>query len=149
MPILGHAVCFRASACQAHRVTADRARRPLLERGRVDVGGDELVRDGEKRQPRIEEGAIAEYGLGHVLQYLDQGISQPELMEEIAGRLRRIIAEARPDVVVTFGPDGATGHADHRAVSNIVTVVFQERELLAYRPKKLYYVAMAQAKGFR
>jgi LmbE family N-acetylglucosaminyl deacetylase len=80
-----------------------------------------------------------------LLQYQDQGISQPEVMAEIAGHLRRIIAEARPDVVITFGPDGATGHPDHRAVSNIVTAVFQERELLAYRPKKLYYVTMPES----
>lgn len=29
----------------------------------------------------------------------------------------RVIAEVQPDTIVTFGPDGVTGHADHRAVS--------------------------------
>lgn len=29
----------------------------------------------------------------------------------------RAIAEVRPDTIVTFGPDGLTGHADHRAVA--------------------------------
>ena len=28
-----------------------------------------------------------------------------------------VVDEVRPDVIVTFGPDGLTGHADHRAVS--------------------------------
>lgn len=28
-----------------------------------------------------------------------------------------VIEEVRPDTIVTFGPDGITGHADHRAVS--------------------------------
>lgn len=32
-----------------------------------------------------------------------------------------VIAEVRPDVIVTFGPDGMTGHADHRAVSRWTT----------------------------
>jgi LmbE family N-acetylglucosaminyl deacetylase len=31
-------------------------------------------------------------------------------------RLASIIAERRPDTIVTFGPDGFTGHPDHRAV---------------------------------
>ncbi len=33
------------------------------------------------------------------------------------GRLAHIIAEVRPDTVLTFGPDGMTGHPDHRTVS--------------------------------
>jgi LmbE family N-acetylglucosaminyl deacetylase len=31
--------------------------------------------------------------------------------------IRRILDEVRPDTVVTFGPEGMTGHPDHRAVS--------------------------------
>ena len=33
----------------------------------------------------------------------------------------RLIREIRPDTVVTFGPDGMTGHRDHRAVSQWTT----------------------------
>ncbi len=32
-----------------------------------------------------------------------------------------LIADVRPDVIVTFGPDGMTGHPDHRAVSDWAT----------------------------
>ncbi len=35
--------------------------------------------------------------------------------EEAAGAIAEIIAEVRPDTVLTFGPDGATGHPDHIA----------------------------------
>ncbi|TCJ35312.1 PIG-L deacetylase family protein [Parafrankia sp. BMG5.11] len=41
-------------------------------------------------------------------------------VERIAG----IIRELRPAVVVTFGPDGFTGHPDHRAVSAWTTTAF-------------------------
>ena len=34
-----------------------------------------------------------------------------------ARRIRSLIEEINPDVVLTFGPDGVTGHPDHRAVS--------------------------------
>jgi LmbE family N-acetylglucosaminyl deacetylase len=40
---------------------------------------------------------------------------------EAVDRLAAIIAEVRPDTVLTFGPDGMTGHADHRAVSEWTT----------------------------
>ena len=35
-----------------------------------------------------------------------------------ADRLSAIVDEVRPDTVVTFGPDGFTGHTDHQAVSH-------------------------------
>jgi LmbE family N-acetylglucosaminyl deacetylase len=34
-----------------------------------------------------------------------------------AALVSSVIAAIRPDTVVTFGPDGMTGHPDHRAVS--------------------------------
>jgi LmbE family N-acetylglucosaminyl deacetylase len=33
----------------------------------------------------------------------------------------RVIAEVAPDLIVTFGPDGMTGHPDHRAISRWTT----------------------------
>lgn len=36
---------------------------------------------------------------------------------EAVGALREIIHEFKPDTILTFGPDGLTGHSDHQAVS--------------------------------
>lgn len=36
---------------------------------------------------------------------------------EAVDRLAALVAEVRPDTVLTFGPDGVTGHPDHRTVS--------------------------------
>ena len=46
------------------------------------------------------------------------------LLKEVA----RLFAELRPDAVITWGPDGVTGHTDHRLVSSVVTQVFQSEE---------------------
>ena len=35
-----------------------------------------------------------------------------------------LIDEIRPDTIVTFGPDGMTGHADHRAISAWTTAAW-------------------------
>ena len=51
-----------------------------------------------------------------ILDYHDQHLDRAdprEVVAAIAGHLRRV----RPDVVVTFGPDGAYGHPDHIAIS--------------------------------
>lgn len=55
----------------------------------------------------------------HWLDLPDGGCAQidPELP---AGCLVQLLDEVRPDTVLTFGPDGFTGHPDHRAVSGWV-----------------------------
>ncbi len=40
-------------------------------------------------------------------------------------RFAAIILEVRPDVIVTFGPDGVTGHSDHVAVSRFVSAAWR------------------------
>ena len=55
-----------------------------------------------------------------VLDYHDQQLDRVdahEAVSSIAEHLRRV----RPDVVVTFGPDGAYGHPDHIAISQLTT----------------------------
>jgi LmbE family N-acetylglucosaminyl deacetylase len=52
----------------------------------------------------------------HVLG-LSDGTLAAQPAEAITGRLAGIIAAVQPDTIVTFGPDGMTGHEDHQAVS--------------------------------
>jgi LmbE family N-acetylglucosaminyl deacetylase len=52
----------------------------------------------------------------HWLDYPDGGCAgAPE--EEAVERIARLLDEVRPDTVLTFAPDGMTGHADHMTVS--------------------------------
>lgn len=41
-------------------------------------------------------------------------------------RLCEVIDDVRPDTVVSFGPDGNTGHPDHRAVSRWAAAAFDQ-----------------------
>ncbi|MBM4429314.1 MAG: hypothetical protein FJ026_03075 [Chloroflexi bacterium] len=43
---------------------------------------------------------------------------------QAVGKLVRIIRELRPQVMITFGPDGIYGHYDHIAVHRWATIVF-------------------------
>ncbi|HZD17939.1 MAG TPA: PIG-L family deacetylase [Actinomycetota bacterium] len=48
------------------------------------------------------------------------------LPEEGYARVRDLMAEVRPDTVLTFGPDGMTDHAAHKDVSRWATQAFHE-----------------------
>ena len=43
------------------------------------------------------------------------------LIYRVTQRIAEELGRLRPDAVITWGPDGGTGHPDHRIVSNIVT----------------------------
>jgi LmbE family N-acetylglucosaminyl deacetylase len=60
-------------------------------------------------------------GVDHV-RCLDLGDGRlgKQPLAEVVATARTVIARFRPDVVVTFGPDGATGHPDH-AMSCLAT----------------------------
>jgi LmbE family N-acetylglucosaminyl deacetylase len=49
-------------------------------------------------------------------------VSDADIVPVIAAEIER----RRPDVLVTFGPDGMTGHDDHRVVSRWVTLAWRE-----------------------
>jgi LmbE family N-acetylglucosaminyl deacetylase len=52
----------------------------------------------------------------HWLDYRDGGCAAADAPTAIR-RLAELVAQIRPDTVLTFGPDGLTGHPDHQAVS--------------------------------
>ena len=56
------------------------------------------------------------------------------LTESIANEIARL----RPDVVITWGPDGGTGHPDHRMTSNIATQLL--RAGAPGMPERLFYM---------
>ena len=75
--------------------------------------------------------------------------------EELVDRLTAILRDARPDVVVTFGPEGITQHEDHIATSQATTEAFYRArvELGAGGPvdapgeplRRLFYTGVTQA----
>jgi LmbE family N-acetylglucosaminyl deacetylase len=74
------------------------------------------IREGELRQ------AAAALGVGELtmLDYGDQQLDVADPVEATAA-IARHIRRVRPDVVLTFGPDGVYGHPDHVAISQFTT----------------------------
>ena len=61
----------------------------------------------------------------HWLQYRDGECAQAN-DQEATDQIRALIEEYQPDTVITFAPDGLTGHDDHKAVSRWTTAAVQQ-----------------------
>jgi LmbE family N-acetylglucosaminyl deacetylase len=46
-------------------------------------------------------------------------------LAEVVRAIRKLFVQIRPDVVITWGPEGGYGHADHRLVGAVVTQIVQ------------------------
>jgi LmbE family N-acetylglucosaminyl deacetylase len=89
-----------------------------------EAGGDPSLAPTVVAAQRDRElaAALAVLGIGEHVQfdYPDGGCADSDSFEATR-RLADCIERVQPDTIVTFGPDGVTGHADHRAVSRWAT----------------------------
>ena len=65
---------------------------------------------------------------------------EPARLFRLTARVHEALEQLRPDAVVTWGPDGATGHPDHRLVSDVVTQLV--RAGAPGVPERLFYVSI-------
>jgi LmbE family N-acetylglucosaminyl deacetylase len=105
------------------------------ETGHPGAAALAAIREGELRRAAAALGVHDVSILGYPDGCVDR-VDPRDAVARIAGHLRRL----RPDVVVTFGPDGAYGHPDHIAVSQFATASVAS----AYPVSKLYYLAWPQ-----
>ena len=87
-------------------------------------------------------GAAAALGLAGVrfLGYLDGQLSAAD-PTEVVSQLVDILRAVQPQAVITFGPDGISGHPDHLAIHRLTTTAFDQAGL----PARLYYLAPSEA----
>ena len=81
----------------------------------------------------------------HWLGYRDGGCAGADRDPAVA-RLAAVLGDVRPDTVLTFGPDGMTGHADHRTVSAWVGAAVARAGLPGAR---LLHAAVTEQRGAR
>jgi LmbE family N-acetylglucosaminyl deacetylase len=63
-----------------------------------------------------------------------------EQLATMREKVKELFTTLKPDVVITWGASGWTGHHDHRLVSTVVTEVFQTQKW--EKPAQLYYSAI-------
>jgi LmbE family N-acetylglucosaminyl deacetylase len=147
---------YSAEGVETYLLTATRG-----ERGRYGSG---IEFPGFSAVGRIRErelmAAATELRIREVrfLDYMDGDLDQTrpgDIIGKIAVELRRV----RPQVVVTFGPEGAYGHPDHIAICQFTTAAIvcatnpsysmtqvEPDSSTAHRVSKLYYMAWTHKK---
>src|SRR5712691_1547632 len=78
---------------------------------------------------RTKEAQCAANRLGvrqlHLLGLPDGGLASFEVLGKLRSGLAAIIDSLKPAVIITFGPEGGTGHPDHRLVGDVATQIVQ------------------------
>ena len=88
-----------------------------------------------------------------MLDYAEDELTEVDF-DELVSRIVEPIRMHRPEVIVTFGPEGVTGDADHIVLSRAVTAAFAaaaeplayeddiEEDQVAWRAAKLYHLVV-------
>ena len=107
---------------ETHLVIATDGSRGVRDFARIPAGA-------ELAAARAKEAACAAKRLGvrrlHLLGLPDGGLASFDEMGKLRSALVAIIDSLRPAAIITFGPEGGTGHPDHRLVGNVATQVVQ------------------------
>lgn len=108
-------------------------------RGEAGFPSDDTRSIAERRALRKAECAACLDALGvaehHWLDYADGGCHLVDPAAPVA-KLTALLDEVKPDTVLTFGPDGMTGHDDHMSVSRWTTLAVRQ---VASASPRLYY----------
>ena len=135
-PVLAH---YAREGARVYVVVATDGRKGVAKHAGIPAG-DSLatVREGETRCSARELGIQPPIMLG--LEDAGLAVIRPwpgEPLDRLAKRLEAIMRELRPDAVITWGPEGGYGHADHRLVGDVVTQLFQAGAVAS--PARLYF----------
>jgi LmbE family N-acetylglucosaminyl deacetylase len=78
---------------------------------------------------RVKEATCAANRLGvrrlHLIGLPDGGLASFDVLAKLRPAVKAIIDSLNPAVIITFGPEGGTGHPDHRLVGDVVTQIVQ------------------------
>lgn len=109
---------YAAEGVEIHLICATRGERGWTGREEENPGPVAL---GKIRERELMYAAKV-LGITKIyfLDYMDGDLDQADGREAVE-RIASIIREVRPQVALTFGPDGAYGHPDHIAVSQFAT----------------------------
>src|SRR4051812_18943618 len=109
---------FAAAALAA----GDRVVAATATRGEAGIAdpADATVRAGELAASLAAVGVTDHRWLAAPVPLCDGHLAEVPVETGVAA-VTAVLADVRPDLVLTFGPDGMTGHDDHRAVSAWVT----------------------------
>jgi LmbE family N-acetylglucosaminyl deacetylase len=133
-----------ARGTQVSLVCATRGEKGWHETAGEHPGAQAL---GRMREKELQEAAKV-LGINRVdhLDYVDGELDRADPREAVQ-KITCLVREVRPQVVISFGPDGIYGHPDHIAICQLATAAlvcaadhgYEPCQLSPHRVSKLYY----------
>jgi LmbE family N-acetylglucosaminyl deacetylase len=134
---------YARQGVETYLITATRG-----EQGRFGLAGQRppIEEVGRVREGELQNAArILGIKEVHFLDYVDKDLDEADpagVIEKITGHIRKI----KPQVVITFGPEGGYGHPDHIAISQFTTAAVMQSAGskgpgIPHSVSKLYYMA--------
>lgn len=110
-------------------------------RGEAGIPGLSAVETGRLRTAELSCAAQV-LGVSRLefLDYPDGALNRVD-EETVIAKLLQILQQEKPDTLITFGPDGISGHPDHIAVHRLTTEAFDRSGISA----RLLYIAPSEA----
>jgi LmbE family N-acetylglucosaminyl deacetylase len=107
---------------ETHLVIATDGSKGVRDFARIPAGA-------ELAAARVKEASCAAKRVGvrqlHLVGLPDGGLASFDVLGKLRSALVAIVDSLRPAAIITFGPEGGTGHPDHRLVGDVVTQIVQ------------------------
>lgn len=137
---------YAAEGAQTYLLMATKGEKGRF--GQAEVSPGPTVVGNARAQELLEAATLLGICETTFLDYLDGELDQAQ-PEEIAGKIAFHLRRVRPQVVVTFGPEGGYGHPDHIAISQFTAAAILRAAdpachaggLPVHLVSKLYYLA--------
>ncbi len=135
----GTMAMYASKGTRVQVITATRG-----ELGTLGQDGESFTREELPAVREAELGSVMRH-IGArepvVLDYRDQELDKADV-EEVSAQMLAVMRDARPDVVITWGPNGISGHVDHVAVHEAAVRAFHRYRATAANSPRLFYVAI-------
>ena len=148
----GALVKYASEGVETYLICATRGEKGRFDRTGISPGLEVV---GKAREAELLEAAkYLKLKKVFFLDYLDQELDQADPVTIIRS-IAAIICRVKPQVLITFGPDGAYGHPDHIAISQFATSAAmyagsmnsnKDNPGKFHQISKLYYIAWPASK---
>lgn len=122
---------------QVHLVIATDGSKGVREHAGIPAGKALAAERAKEAQCAVKRLGVRQL---HMLGLEDGGLASFEALGQLREALAKLIDSVKPTAIVTFGPEGGTGHPDHRLVGDVVTQIVQSDD--QYRTIDLLYASL-------
>ncbi|MGQ0648109.1 MAG: PIG-L deacetylase family protein [Gemmatimonadaceae bacterium] len=107
---------------ETHLVIATDGSKGVRDFARISAGAE--LAAARAKEARCAASRLSVRQL-HLLGLPDGGLASFDVLGKLRSALVPIIDSLGPAAIITFGPEGGTGHPDHRLVGDVVTQIVQ------------------------